>query len=318
MMRELEGRVVVYTGRHQEVRQILERAWPDLPVDCGFGPEFFAQAILGAEILYTYKFPHEYLASAGHLRWIQTTGAGADQLMPFENIPPGIVLTNAAGINEDMMADFTIALVLALQLNLKRYMDQQRARQWKRVQAEELTGKTLAVIGLGRIGKGVARRAKAMGMRVVGTSRSAVAVADADAVFPAEHLPAVLEQADYVALTVPLAPATAHLIDQKALEAMRPTAYLINVSRGRVVDEGALVEALRSGRIAGAALDVFEEEPLPADSPLWGYENVILTPHVGGDLKGFSDRSVKLFCENIGRYLRGEPLVNQVDLARGY
>ena len=186
------------------------------------------------------------------------------------------------------------------------------------MQAEELIGKTLAVIGLGRIGKGVARRARAMGMRVIGTSRLGAPVADADAVFPAEHLHAVLEQADFVALTVPLTPATVHVIDQKALEAMRPTAYLINVSRGRVVDEKALVEALRSGRIAGAALDVFEEEPLPADSPLWGFENVILTPHVGGDLKGFTDRSARLFCENIGRYLDGEALINQVDLVRGY
>ena len=318
MMRTPDGRVVVFTGRHQEVHPILERAWPDLPVDYGFGPEFFARVIPRAEILYTYKFPHEHLVNAGRLRWIQTTGAGADQLMPFEDLPRGVLLTNAAGINEDMMADFTIALVLALQLNLKRYMDQQRARQWNRVQAEELIGKTLAVIGLGRIGKGVARRAKTLGMRVIGTSRSAAPVAAVDAIFPAEHLHAVLEQADYVALTVPLAPASVHLMDGKALDAMRPTAYLINVSRGRVVDERALVEALRSGRIAGAALDVFEEEPLPADSPLWGLENVILTPHVGGDLKGFSARSVKLFCENIGRYLRGEPLVNQVDLARGY
>jgi len=318
MSRKLEGRVVVYTTRHQEVRPILERAWPDLPVDYGFGHDFFAKAIGEAEIFYTYRFPHELLGRVKCLRWIQGTGAGADQFMPFEDLPSGILVTNAAGINEDMMADFTIALVLALQLNLKRYIDQQRARQWKRVQAEELIGKTLAVIGLGRIGKGVARRARAMGMRVIGTSRLGAPVADADAVFPAEHLHAVLEQADFVALTVPLTPATVHVIDQKALEAMRPAAYLINVSRGRVVDEKALVEALRSGRIAGAALDVFEEEPLPADSPLWGFENVILTPHVGGDLKGFTDRSARLFCENIGRYLDGEALINQVDLVRGY
>ena len=317
-MRNLEGRIVVYTFRHQEVRPILESAWPGLPVDYGYGAEFFAKVIGEAEILYTYRFPHEHLAKAKRLRWIQGTGAGADQMMPFEDLPPGVLVTNAAGINAEIMADFAIALVLALHLNLRRYVDQQRERLWKRVLAEPLTGKTLAVIGLGRIGKGVARRAKAMGMRVVGTRWSAAPVADVDAVYPSGDLHRALGQADYVVLTVPLTPATVHLIDAKALEAMRPTAYLVNVSRGRVVDEAALVEALRARRIAGAALDVFAVEPLPAESPLWELDNVILTPHIGGDMKDFSHRSARLFSENLGRYLRGEPLLNLVDLARGY
>lgn len=317
-MRVLEGRIVVYTFRHQEVRPILESAWPGLPVDYGYGPEFFAKVIGEAEILYTYRFPHEHLAKAKRLRWIQGTGAGADQMMPFEDLPPGVLVTNAAGINAEIMADFAIALVLALHLNLRRYVDQQRERLWKRVLAEPLTGKTLAVIGLGRIGKGVARRAKAMGMRVVGTRWSAAPVADVDAVYPPEELHRALGEADYIVLTVPLTPVTLHLIDAKALEAMRPTAYLVNVSRGRVVDEAALVEALRGRRIAGAALDVFAVEPLPGESPLWGLDNVILTPHIGGDMKDFSQRSARLFCENLGRYLRGEPLLNVVDLARGY
>ena len=318
MGRKLEGRIMVHTYRHQEVRPIIEAAWPDLPVDYGYGPEFFARAVGEAEILYTFRFPHEHLAKAKRLRWIQASGAGADQLMPFEDLPPGVLVTNAAGINADMMADFAIALVLALQLNMKGYADQQRERKWKRVLAEPLTGKTLAVIGLGRIGRGVARRAKAMGMRVVGTRRSAAPVPDVDAVYPPEELHRALAQADYVVLTVPLTPATVHLIDAKAFDAMRPTAYLVNVSRGRVVEEAALVEALRAGRIAGAALDVFEKEPLPAESPLWGLDNVILTPHVGGDMKDFSARSARLFCENLGRYLRGEPLRNVVDPQRGY
>ena len=317
-MRTLEGRIMVYTHRHQEVRAILERAWPDLPMDFGYGPEFFAKAIGDAEVLYTYRFPHELLAGAGRLRWIQGTGAGVDQMMPFEALPPGVLVTNAAGINADIMADFAIALVLALHLNLKRYVEQQRDRQWKRVLAEPLAGKTLAAIGLGRIGKGVARRAKAMGMRVVGTRRSAAPVPDVDAVYPPEELHRALGEGDYVVLTVPLTPATVHLLDAKAFDAMHPEAYLVNVSRGRVVDEAALVEALRSRRIAGAALDVFAKEPLPAESSLWAIENVILTPHIGGDMKDFSERSVRLFCDNLGRYLRGEPLRNLVDLARGY
>lgn len=317
-MRELEGRVVVHTYRHAEVRPLLEGAWPDLPVDYGYGAEFFAQAIGEAEILYTFRFPHQHLRKARRLRWIQTTGAGADQLMPFEEIPPGVLVTNAAGINAEMVADFALALVLALQLNLKGYMAQQRDRQWKRILAEPIAGKTLAVIGLGRIGRELARRARALGMRVVGTRRSADPVSDVEAVYAPEDLHRVLGEADYVVLTVPLSPATLHLIDAKALDAMRPTAYLVNVARGRVVDEAALVEALRARRIAGAALDVFERDVLPAESLLWELENVILTPHVAGDMPDFTERSVRHFCENLGRYLRGEPLLNLVDVGRGY
>jgi phosphoglycerate dehydrogenase-like enzyme len=186
------------------------------------------------------------------------------------------------------------------------------------VLAEPLTGKTVAVIGLGRIGVGVAHRAKAMGMRVVGARRSGAPVPGVDAVYPPGDLHRPLGEADYVVLAVPLTPATTGLMDAKAFDAMRPSAYLVNVSRGRVVDETALVEALRSGRIAGAALDVFAQEPLPPESPLWRLDNVIITPHVGGDMKDFSARSTRLFCENLGRYLRGEPMLNVVDLARGY
>lgn len=317
-MQKLEGRIVVYTYRHEEVRPVLERAWPGLPVHYGQGREFLGHAIGEAEILYTYRFPHDVLRRARRLRWIQGSGAGADQFMPFEDLPPGVLVTNAAGINADIMADFTIGCVLALQFNLKRYVEQQRERLWQRELSDALTGKTLAVIGLGRIGKGIARRAKAMGMRVVGTRRTAAPVPEVDAVYPPEDLHRVLEQADHVVLTVPLTPATRNLIDAKALEAMRPTAFLINVSRGPVVDEAALIEALRRHRIAGAAMDVFDREPLPAESPLWGVENLILTPHIGGDMKDFMERSAAVFAENIGRYLRGEPLLNQVDLARGY
>lgn len=317
-MRKLEGRIVVYTYRYEEVRPILEKAWPGLPVDYGTGREFFARVIGEAEILYTYRFPHELLKNARRPRWIQGTGAGADQFMPFEDLPAGVLLTNAAGINADIVADFAIGLLLALQYNLKRSVEQRREHVWKRELSDPLAGKTLAVIGLGRIGKGVARRAKAMGMRVVGTRWSASPAPDVDAVFAPGDLHQVLRQADHVILTVPLTPATIHLLDGKALEAMRPTAYLMNLSRGRVVDEAALIEALRTRRIAGAALDVFNKEPLPAESPLWEIDNLILTPHIGGDMKDFLQRTVEIFCANLGRYLRGEPLLNPVDPLRGY
>jgi len=317
-MRKLEGRIVVHTYRYEEVRPILERAWPDLPVDYGVGRDFLGTTIGEAEILYTYRFSHSVLKHARRLRWIQGTGAGADQFLPFEDLPLGVLVSNAAGINAEIMADFAMGLVLALQHNLKRYVEQQREHLWKRELSEPLAGKALAILGLGRIGRGVARRAKAMGMRVTGTRRSGASVDGVDVVYGPAELPRVLEQADYVVLTVPLTPATRNLIDAKALEAMRPTAFLINISRGPVVDEAALIDALIARRIAGAALDVFNQEPLPPESPLWGVENLILTPHIGGDMKDFVERSAAIFCENIGRYLRGEPLLNPVDLARGY
>src|SRR3990172_371798 len=179
-MRKLEGRMVVNTYRYEEVRPILERAWPDLPVDYGVGRDFLGTTIGEAEILYTYRFSHSVLKHARRLRWIQGTGAGADQFLPFEDLPLGVLVSNAAGINAEIMAGFAMGLVLALQHNLKRYVEQQREHLWKRELSEPLAGKALAILGLGRIGRGVARRAKAMGMRVTGTRRSGASVDGVD------------------------------------------------------------------------------------------------------------------------------------------
>jgi phosphoglycerate dehydrogenase-like enzyme len=203
-----------------------------------------------------------------------------------------------------------------------RLLRAQSERRWTRLLPSELRDRTVGVVGMGAIGTEVARLAQAAGCRVLAIRRSAAArrsgEAPADEVLPPSDLPYLLSESDYVVLSVPLTEETRHLIGPDELRAMKPTAVLINISRGAVVDEVALVRALKEGVIGGAGLDVFEREPLPDDSELWGMENVILTPHISGGTERYFQRAVPIFCENLRRYLDGRPLLNVVDPQRGY
>jgi phosphoglycerate dehydrogenase-like enzyme len=213
-----------------------------------------------------------------------------------------------------------MALILALRRRLPEARDNQRARHWRGMISEsaaredQLTGRTLLIVGLGRIGLRLARLAKAFDMRVVATRRNPASgvAAGVDAVAGNDRLHKLLAEADVVAITCPLTPETEKLIDAAALAAMRPTAHLINVARGRIVDEPALIRALEEGRIAAAGLDVTVEEPLPQDSPLWAMPNVLITPHVAGETQAYEDGVIDILLQNLERLRRGEPLVNQV------
>jgi phosphoglycerate dehydrogenase-like enzyme len=198
------------------------------------------------------------------------------------------------------------------------------ARKWDRIGGTEIWGSTVGIIGLGDVGMAVAERAKAMGCRVIGTRRSVSSAqknaGPVDELLPASEVNYLLRESDYVVLAAPLTPETHHLINGETLRLMKPTAVLINVARGGVVDEAALIAALKSGVIAGAALDVFDKEPLPKESPLWKMDNVFITPHISPTSGSaiFMRRHVQLFNENLKRYLAGEPLLNVVDVERGY
>src|SRR3990172_212047 len=196
----------------------------------------------------------------------------------------------------------------------------QMTHRWDRasVIGEELWGKTVGILGLGSIGREVAARCRAFGMRVIGTKRTPAAVPHVDQVLPPDGLDEVLRAADYLVIILPLTEQTRGLIGARELGLMKPTAYLINVARGAIVQEAALIAALRTGRLRGAGLDVFEREPLPQDSPLWEMEQVILTPHVSGAVPDYYDRALPLFCENLSRFLTGAPLLNMVDKRQGY
>jgi phosphoglycerate dehydrogenase-like enzyme len=259
------------------------------------------------------------LDRAGRLKLIQAIGAGTDQFPRDELAERGIRLASAQGVNMRAVAEHAMALILALARRLPEARDNQAREHWRGMIADihgredELGGKTLLIAGLGQIGGRLAQLAKAFDMRVIGLRRNPAAGGPADAVRPMSELKALLPEADFVALTCPLTPETTNLIDAVALDRMKPAAYLVNVARGRVVDETALVTALRSGKIAGAGLDVTVEEPLAAGSPLWAMPQVLVTPHTAGETRRYEDNVIAILRDNLDRLWRGETrLRNQI------
>ena len=260
------------------------------------------------------------LDRAPRLRFIQAIGAGTDQFPRDELARRGIRLASARGVNARAVAEHALALMLALSRRLPEGRDNQAKRVWRGMigdlsqREDELAGKTLLIVGLGDIGGRLARLAKAFDMRIVGLRRDpALGHGAADAVHPMADLLRLLPEADVVALTCPLTPETENLIDAAALAHIKPSAYLINVARGRVVDEAALIDTLAARRIAGAALDVTVEEPLPPNSPLWGMEHVLITPHTAGETRRYEDNVIEILRDNLDRLWRGEPeLRNQI------
>jgi D-2-hydroxyacid dehydrogenase (NADP+) len=263
---------------------------------------------------------NELASLASRLKFIQSISAGTDQYDKALLRERGIRLGSAAGVNAEAVAEHAMALMLALARRLPEARDNQNARRWRGMIGEigaredQLTGKTLLIVGMGRIGARLARLAKAFEMRVVATKRdTSTGANDADAVYANDRLHDLLREADIVALTCPLTPETENLIDAAMLSAMKPTAHLINVARGRVIDEAALIEALQQRRIAAAGLDVTRDEPLPTASPLWAMPNVLITPHSAGETQRYEDAVIDILLDNLGRLWRGEAaLRNQV------
>jgi phosphoglycerate dehydrogenase-like enzyme len=263
---------------------------------------------------------NELIERAAKLRFIQSIGAGTDQFQREGLRAHGIRLASAQGVNERAVAEHAMALILAMMRHIPAGRDNQRRRHWRGMisdpgrREDELGGKTLLIVGLGRIGSRLATLARAFGLRVIGTKRDpSTGAGAADVVVADNRLSEVLPEADIVALTCPLTPQTEKLIGESTLAALKPSAYLVNVARGRVVDEPALIAALEAGRIAGAALDCTVEEPLPESSPLWGFDNVLITPHTAGETRRYEDNVLDILLENLDRLGRGETtLKNQV------
>lgn len=254
---------------------------------------------------------NELLKLAPRLRFIQSIGAGTDQFPKTELAKRGIRLASAQGVNERAVSEHAMALILAMARQLHLARDNQHAKHWRGMIADiatrevELGGKTLAIVGMGRIGSRLGTLARAFGMRVIGLKRTPSKSEAADEVVSESQLISVLPRADYVALTCPLTPETEGLIGAKALSAMKPSAVLINVARGKVCDEPALIDALSSKRIAGAALDCVAEEPLPASSPLWAMPHVLITPHTAGETQRYEENVVDVLLDNLDRLWAG-------------
>jgi phosphoglycerate dehydrogenase-like enzyme len=259
--------------------------------------------------------------AAPHLRWIQLTSAGADRLLNSGFVEQGIVVTTVSGLHATPIGEFVISSMLMFAKGAPRTMRAQAKHEWTRFAPTELRGKTIGIVGIGHIGAEVGRLAKAFGCRVIATRRSATTVTSepyADEIMPAAALPRLLGESDYVVLSMPLTPETRGMIAEPQLRSMKPTAVLVNIARGAVTVEADLIRALQEGWIAGAALDVFDQEPLPPESPFWDMENVILTPHISGGTEIYNQRAVEIFVDNLRRYLAGQPLQNVVDPTRGY
>lgn len=290
------------------------------------------------EVLYTTGIaPSPEAAPA--LRWVQGHFAGADHFLDqHPALLKRVTLTTASGVHAPNMAEYILMMMLAWAHHLPRMLEYQKRVEWPQDRwalfaPRELRGGTLGIIGYGSIGRETARLAKALGMRVLATKRNHQRVVEdgwglagvgdpelenVDGLYPIDALRELLAACDYVALTVPLSSETRGMMGANEFKAMKSDSLLINVARGGVVDEVALIEALRAGTIGGAALDVFAREPLPTDSPLWTLPNVILSPHVSGFTPEYDARAMTLFAENLRRYLAGEALLNMVELERGY
>lgn len=285
------------------------------------GEREFAAMLGEAEVLLDFPRGHvrDLLEVAPNLRWVQGSTAGAGEVAKKAGLlDTGVIVTTASGVFSGPLAEFAM---LAMLSHVKDYetlrRDKQRKR-WNERHVETLAGKVLCIVGMGNIGRAVAERARPFGLRVVGVKRTVrdddVAWRHADELYETKDLRVALGGADYVVVTLPHTPQTDRLLDAETIAAIKPGAYFVNVGRGKVVDEAALVAALRDGRLSGAALDVFEREPLPEESPLWEMENVIISPHSTDNVPGLTNRLLTdLFRENLGRYLAGEPLINELD-----
>jgi phosphoglycerate dehydrogenase-like enzyme len=285
-----------------------------------------SEEIPDTDILIGWSMKPEQFVSAPGLKWIHSPAAAVHQLMFPELIKSNVILTNSGDVHGPVVAEHVIAVLLGLAKRLPQAIYYQQKKYWaqetlwqEQPRPREAMGATVGVVGMGSIGREFTARAKALGMRVLAVRENPQkGLSGADAVYPTVDIDAVLRESDYVVLCTPMTPSTTKLINAARLACMKNDSYLINVGRGQLVDESALIEALHNHKIAGAALDVFVEEPLPPDSPFWELDNVLITPHTAAVTDRLWERHYQLIRENLTRFLAGKPLLNEIDKRRGY
>ena len=262
-------------------------------------------------------FPREAILAAPRLRWLQLSSAGIDHMLPFAPATP-LTVTNTSGLHADSVALYVFAGLMHLLWDFPRFQEQQRERSWERRQLPLLRGRTIGIVGAGRIGSRIASVARTLGMTPIGLRRSGGPKNEFERMYAPGGLGELMEQSDVVVACLPLTPQTRGMLGSAALSRLRPTAYVLNVSRGGVVDESALLRVLREGLIAGAVLDVFEREPLPRSSEFWELPNVLITPHLAGEFELWPRAVAELFCANLRRWIAGDELDSVVNLDAGY
>ncbi len=277
--------------------------------------------LLLTDIVYGGWWPLNLLQRAPRLKWLQVTSAGVDRYVSAELKNSHVILTNVSGIHATPIGEFVLTFMLMFAKKMPYANEIKQKKQWERYSASVLRGKTVGIVGLGHIGKEVARLSKAFGMQVIAIRRSAKTMTKArnvDMLLPSSWLPKLLSQSDFVIITLPLTDETSNMFSDSQFRLMKENVYIVNIGRGPIIDEPALIRALNGNQIAGAGLDVFSQEPLPATSPLWEMPNVIMTPHVSGGHEDYEKEANKIFCENLRRFLDGKRLMNVVNKKTGY
>jgi D-2-hydroxyacid dehydrogenase (NADP+) len=285
------------------------------------GKEKLDKILAVTDVIYGLIPPKDILQRAPRLKWIQMMSAGVDRLRDTDIWRSKVMITGVSGIHATPIGEFILQFMLMFAKGAPQCFQMKQKREWRRFPPTTLRGRTVGIVGLGHIGREAARLSKAFGMKVIATRRSTKKAGTAryvDRLLPAGQLPLLLKESDFVVIATPHTSETHHLIGEKELNMMKSTAYIINIARGGIIDEAALVKALEEKRIAGAGLDVTEREPLPAESRLWDFPNVILSPHVSGGMEDYMGQATELFCENLRRYLDGKKLRNVIDKKRGY
>jgi phosphoglycerate dehydrogenase-like enzyme len=315
----------VWTLDEKYPRLIAEK-FPSLEVVCARSKEESLDRLPQADVLYAWTLPEKHLDAAARLDWLHSPSAGVDELLYPALVQSDIRVTCSRGISSAALADHALGMILAHSRGLAIAVREQAEGRWARDRffsgdpmPAELDGKAVGILGFGSIGREVARRARAFGMKVHALKRNKGRKDDlVDRIYGPPELDPFLEAVDFLVVALPLTRRTEGILDEAAFQRMRKGAFLVNLARGRLIREDALLGALESGRLAGAGLDVFFEEPLPPGSPLYRLPNVILTPHVGGLHPNYLDRATSIFLVNLGRYLRNETLLHQVDKREGY
>ncbi|MEM9735557.1 MAG: D-2-hydroxyacid dehydrogenase [Pseudomonadota bacterium] len=315
-------RLMLHTDAPELALEVVAARHPDLAPTVCADFESLAEAVAREqpEVVYSSNFapapfPRAPLMET-EVAWVSNAGSGVNHLMPWD--PARVTVTNSAGVAAEAMAQYALGMMLHFSLDVPGLQSDQAARVWAARRIEPLWGKTLAIIGLGKTGAQTAIYASALGMEVLGVRARPQPTPSVAEVFATSEMDKALARADFVLLCLPLLETTRGLFDAKALVAMKPGAVLVDVSRGGILVEADLMDALDQGRLGGVALDVTSPEPLPAESPLWARPEVLISPHCSGVWPGWERRSLEMFAENLHRWRRGDPLRNVVDPARGY
>ena len=327
-------KLVVYLPHRQAVWRLPEgyvetirrRAAKSFDLEIPMEEAAFLRGLPGAEVLFAWGLARRHVDKAGALRWLHTPLAGVDRVLNPELVKSPIRVTSSRGVNSIAVAEHTLGLILAMSRGIADAVRAQEEKRWaqqdlygRKPPLDELHGKLLGILGLGDIGRELAVRARALGMRVWGVVRTARPAPDfIDRLLVAGREDVLLRESDVVVLALPLTRATRGLMGERQLRRMKHSALLVNIGRGELVQESALVRALREGWIAGAGLDVFAGEPLAPRSPLWSLPQVVMTPHVAGTHPRYMALSADLFLNNLKRYVAGEDLINEVDKQAGY